>query len=117
MLLSLMFVQAHSVVPHHHHAEGKAVLAHDHDTHSHTPVGVHWDHHDQSGHDEAFLSLDAKHRVHHIDFALPILPEPVVVSYGTYEAVLKIAALPDHPPVHGPPRPFDSRGPPAPPAA
>jgi hypothetical protein len=112
----LTFVQAHLVVPHHHHAEGQVF--------SHQVLGDHSDHvdsvevgHDVAPHDEAFLEVDLKYKSIGFELTFPILPDEVIVWAGLFEGPIKVASRADHPPVHGPPRPHDSRGPPASPVA
>lgn len=110
MLFSLALVQAHSLVPHHHHEDAQTALHHN-EAHQ---IG---EHHELAPHDEAFLGLDLKFKSIAFDLAIPILPSEVIVCGGSFEGPVKVASRPDHPPVHGPPRPHDSRGPPASPVA
>lgn len=116
MLFCLTLVQAHSLVPHHHHNTDDHAALHIDSTL--VPDAGHFSsHHEMAPHDEAFLGVELKFKPIALDIAIPTLPSEVIVSAGQLAGALKVASRPDHPPSHGPPQLHDSRGPPASPVA
>ena len=116
MLFCLTLVQAHSLVPHHHHEDAHTAFHHG-EVNNPADISQIGANHEVAPHDEAFLGIDLKFKSIALVIAIPTLPAEVIVSAGQLEGALKVASRPDHPPSHGPPRLHDSRGPPASPVA
>jgi hypothetical protein len=118
MLVSLISIQAHDLVPHHHHED--AAPAHSHASES--PAGL--DHHSGHGtlvgdshpeiapHDEASLSHATT--PHTPQFVVMALPDLVVLVFPVQtRAAQRVLIAAEHPCSTGPPGTTSSRAPPA----
>lgn len=119
MLISLMMIQAHAIVPHHHHDDGTP--AHGHAAAHHAGFGHHADHgielngvHPEvSAHDEPSLSSVSQPNSPHFAFVLA-LPAHIEIVLPNSIVDRQRATFPsEHPYATGPPGTKPSRAPPS----
>ena len=117
MIVSLISIQAHDLVPHHHHAD--AAPNHWHESEGHAGLDLHAAHGTQLGdshpeiapHDEASLSTATTRHAQHVVMALP---NPIMLVFPVQiRAKQRVMIAAEHPFATGPPGTKSSRAPPA----
>lgn len=119
MLLSLIGIQAHNLVPHHHHASAAPVHGHtlDHlfgfgEDVDHT-ASLDCPHPETAPHDEPSISDAGLRRAQHHHFAM-VIPEPIKVALPETTCIRhRVPIYAEHPHSTGPPLAKSPRAPPA----
>lgn len=124
MLLSLISIQVHDIVPHHHHADDAPEHVHQHHhpregmvaDHSHGPILEDALHPDLVAHDEHIMGKVAPRQSLHVDLVIAL---PVSIDFDIPERFesRSVYQYHEHPWATGPPGITSARAPPFAPTA